>query len=49
MAARLARVKTLIDELEQVCSESEDQRAVFLKLKRELAAAREALKPAKSS
>jgi len=43
-AARLARIKTLIDSLEKACSDSADQRELFLKLKREMAAARAGLK-----
>ena len=45
LAARLARMKTLIDALEDECSNSEEQHQRFLRLKAELAAARLALKP----
>jgi hypothetical protein len=45
LAARLARMKTLIDALEDECSTSEEQRQRFLRLRAELAAARLALKP----
>jgi hypothetical protein len=44
LAARLARMKTLLDTLEQACSESSEQREMFLKLRQEMAAARAALK-----
>jgi hypothetical protein len=44
LAARLARMKTLLDSLEQACSESAGQRELFVKLKQEMAAARAALK-----
>jgi hypothetical protein len=44
LAARLARMKNLIDSLEQVCSESAEQREMFLKLRQEMAAARALLK-----
>lgn len=43
LAARLARMKNLIDSLEKACSESTQQRDLFLKLKQEMAAARAAL------
>lgn len=43
-AARLVRMKELIDELEQVCSESEQQRRTFMRLREEMEAARRALK-----
>jgi len=44
LAARLARMKGLIDSLEKVCSERVEQRALFEKLHAEMRAAREALK-----
>ena len=47
LAARLARMKALIESLEEVCSESAEQHDIFVKLKREMAAARKALKPVK--
>jgi hypothetical protein len=40
LAARLARMSTLIDALQQACAESEEDRELFLKLKQEIAAAR---------
>jgi hypothetical protein len=48
LALRLARMRRLIDTLEHACSESAEQREVFLKLKQEMEAARRALKPATS-
>jgi hypothetical protein len=45
LAERLARMKKLVDALEKACSESQDQQALFLKLKKEMASARAALKP----
>lgn len=44
LAARLARMKTLLDTLEKACSESAEQREMFLKLQQEMADARAALK-----
>ncbi len=44
LAARLARMKHLIDSLEKACSESAEQRDIFLKLRQEMSAARDALK-----
>jgi len=44
LAARLARIKTLIDSLEHVCSESAEQREMFNKLRQEMAGARAALR-----
>lgn len=44
MAVRLARMKSLVDVLERECLKSVDQRDNFLKLKRELDAARDALR-----
>jgi hypothetical protein len=49
LAARLARMKNLIDSLEQACSESADQRDLFLRLRQEMAAARAALKVVRPS
>jgi hypothetical protein len=43
LAARLARMKGLIDSLEQACSESAEHRQLFLKLRAEMKAARDAL------
>jgi hypothetical protein len=40
IAARLTRIKTLIDALERVCLDSEASRDTFLQLKQELEAAR---------
>jgi hypothetical protein len=40
LAARLMRIKTLIDALERACLQSEASRESFLKLKQELEAAR---------
>lgn len=48
LAARLARMKHLIESLEEACSQTDEQHDNFLKLKKELAAARLALKPHKS-
>ena len=45
LAARLARMKALIESLEAECSQSAEQRETFLKLKRELAAAGLSLTP----
>jgi hypothetical protein len=47
LAARLARIKQLVEGLEAVCSHIPEQRESFVKLKRELDAVREALKPPK--
>jgi hypothetical protein len=44
LAARLARMKGLIDALEQACSESAEQSELFRNLRAEMHAAREALK-----
>ena len=44
LAARLARIKTMIDALEQACSESSEQHELFRKLKQEMEAARASLK-----
>jgi hypothetical protein len=43
LAARLARMKGLLDSLEMVCARSGEHRELFLKLKAEMNAAREAL------
>jgi hypothetical protein len=40
LAARLTRIKTLLDALDRVCLDSEASRDTFLKLKQELEAAR---------
>ena len=42
-AIRLARMKNLIESLERVCSDSAEQRDLFLKLKQETEATRAAL------
>jgi hypothetical protein len=42
-AARLARMKRLVDDLERVCSENADQRDTIATLRREMEAARLAL------
>jgi hypothetical protein len=44
VAARLARMKTLIDALEKECSDSAQQAELFVKLRAEMQAARAALK-----
>jgi hypothetical protein len=44
LGARLARMKTLVDALEVACSEGAERRDLFVKLKQEMAAAREGLK-----
>ena len=44
LTIRLARMKYLIDALEAACAVTEEQRQAFLKLKAEMAAARETLK-----
>jgi hypothetical protein len=49
LAARLTRMKQLIEALEAGLSESGEQREIFLKLKQEMTAAREALKIPPSS
>jgi hypothetical protein len=41
LAARLARIKAMVDTLERVSAEGAEQRDIFLKLKAELSAARE--------
>ena len=46
VAARLTRIKTLLDALEPVCLESEGARDTFQKLKLELEAARIAVRQA---
>jgi hypothetical protein len=43
LAARLARMKILIDSLEDACLATAAERETFLKLQQEIAAAREAL------
>ena len=48
LGARLARMKNLIDSLEKVCSESDEQREMFIKLRQEMAAARAVLKIVRS-
>ena len=49
LAARLARMNTLIDALQQACAESEEDRELFLKLKQEIAAARFTLTSVRSA
>ena len=44
LAARLSRMKALIDSLEKACSESAEQQELFLKLRAEMKAAHDALK-----
>jgi len=44
IAARLSRMKGLIDALEKACSANADLTELFRKLREELKAAREALK-----
>ena len=44
LATRLARMKSLIEALEAACSQSSEQREMFVKLKQEMDAARAALK-----
>jgi len=44
LAARLARMKSLIDSLELACAEGAEHRELFLKLRAEMNAARGALK-----
>jgi hypothetical protein len=48
LAARLARMKQLIEARENVRSQSDEQREIFLKLKQEMTAAGEGLKPPRS-
>ncbi len=48
LAARLARMNTLIDALQQACAESAEDRELFLKLKQEIAAARFTLSNARN-
>jgi hypothetical protein len=45
LAARLARMKSLVEALETECSTTAAQRDRFLRLRRELEAARLALEP----
>ena len=45
LAARLTRIKALIDALEQSCLESEALRDTFQQLKQELEAARISVRP----
>jgi hypothetical protein len=44
LAARLARMKSMVDSLERACSESQEQHDLFRKLKQEMEAARADLK-----
>jgi hypothetical protein len=44
LAARLARMKALLDALEDACAESAEHRELFLKLRSEMEAARTALR-----
>ena len=48
LAARLARMKKLLDDLEHVCSESDEQRSTVSRLRAEMDAARKALEIPKS-
>ena len=45
IAARLARMKKLIDALQTECAASAEQRETFLKLKRELEITLQVVKP----
>ena len=45
LAARLTRIKTLLDALERECLDSGPTRETFLKLKQELEAARIFVRP----
>jgi hypothetical protein len=47
VAARLTRLKTLLDALEPMCLENEASREVFIKVKLELEAARIAVRQAR--
>ena len=47
-AVRLARMKAMIKSLEAACSQSAEQRALLLKLKKEMDIAHAALKIVKS-
>jgi hypothetical protein len=44
LEARLGRMKRLLDTLEDACSNSREHQKLFLKLREEIAAAREGLK-----
>lgn len=46
-AARLARMKALVESLETACSQNAENREMFAKLKAEMMAARAALAPVK--
>jgi hypothetical protein len=46
LAARLARMNNLIDELQEACAQSAEQRELCLKLKQEMVTARADLKAA---
>ena len=48
LAARLARMKALIESLEAECSQSAEQRETFAKLKREMDTAQQSLRSARS-
>jgi hypothetical protein len=45
LAMRFSRMKALIEQLEQVCVESAEQREVFRALKDEMEATRRSLRP----
>jgi hypothetical protein len=45
LAARLVRMKVLIEALETACSQNTENREIFAKLIREMDAARAALEP----
>jgi hypothetical protein len=44
LAARLARIKVLIDSLDAVTGRTAEQQAAFIKLKQEIEAVRESLR-----
>lgn len=44
LVARLSRMKALVDSLEQVCGTGAEQHELFLKLRAEMKAARDALR-----
>ena len=47
LAARLIRMKILIDKLEHACAETDEQREAFARLHAEIEEARRALRPVK--
>ena len=48
LAARMTRIKHLIDELDAVTGRTAEQQAAFVKLKQEIAAVHESLKVVKT-